>query len=118
MNMQEEILQKLNIDKDKLVGIWQAEEVDEYWKEKGFVILTKEEFIFVYANNLSKPKVRVKLEQLKGAKKIPLLGDIVISWKSEGGGFLKKILGGGRLTLKISESKNFLNQLKNLKNSS
>ena len=111
--MEEEILQKLNIDKDKLVGIWQAEEVDEYWKEKGFVVLTKEEFIFVYANNLTKPKARVKLEQLKGVKKLPLLG-ITISWKSEGGGFLKRILGGGHLTLKISESESFLNKIKAL----
>jgi len=112
--MQEEILQKLNIDKDKLVGIWQVEEIDEYWKEKGFLVLTREELIFVYANNLSKPKVRVKLEQLKGARKIPLLGEIEISWKSEGGGFLKKILGGGRLMLKIPESESFLNQIKKL----
>jgi len=111
--MQEEILQKLNIDKDNLVGIWEAEERDEYWKEKGFVVLTKEEFIFVYANNPSKPKVRVRLEQLKEVKKLPLLG-ITISWKSEEGGFLKKILGGGRLTLKISESESFLTQIKKL----
>ena len=113
--MREEILQKLNIDKDKLVGIWQAEEIDEYWKEKGFLVLTKEELIFVYSNNLSKPKVRVKLEQLKGVKKLPLLG-IEISWKSEGGGFLKKIFGGGRLMLKIPESESFLSQIKKLTN--
>ena len=110
--MQEEILQKLNIDKEKLVGVWKAEEVDEYWKEKGFVVLTKEEFIFVYENNLAKPKVRVKLEQLKRVTKIPLLG-IEISWKSEGGGLLKKIFGGGRLILKISEGESFLAKIKN-----
>ena len=109
--MRQDLLEKLNV-KD-VVGVWEAEEIDEYSNEKGYIILSKEEFIFVYAGS-SEPKVREKLENIS-VRKVPLVG-VLVSWKGEGG-FLKKLLQKRSIILKVKEEKEFLTAIKEIQKS-
>ena len=123
IEIESEISQLLNIK--SVIGKWSGGESDSaestMHKRKGFLLLTKDEFIFVAKVGLFSKKFksiwRVPLSSIKSVKKMgwPLKAVFIAYIKApEGAGTFRKFMGQRSLAFKIEEEKSFIAKIKKL----
>ena len=113
------ILESLDIEREDLVGQWEARiDVDYSTGLKGLLLLTKDEVLFVReGTRLEKLKKswRVPISRIKWASKLPLSSHVQISLKApEGGGLMRKLVEQRERMFKIKDPKSFIEKLKQL----